>query len=255
MAPQTEADPVALLLQLLVYSGNAISRGPYCLVGKDRHFTNLFGMLAGKTGKARKGLSAGHIRDYMENVDPEWAEHRVRNGMSSGEGLIFRLIRSATPGRESLDLGVTDKRVLLNEQEFFSVLAVMQRPGNTLSPVVRKAWDCAPMLETLVKKDPNRASRAFISIVGHITIDELRDSLDHTSMANGYANRFLFACVDRSKELPLGGDEVDLSELIERTRVVVDTARAVERVMLNDSAKALWCGIYSELSDRDSRAC
>ena len=28
IAPQTEADPVALLLQLLVYSGNAISRGP-----------------------------------------------------------------------------------------------------------------------------------------------------------------------------------------------------------------------------------
>ena len=104
------------------------------------------------------------------------------------------------------------------------------------------------MLETLIKKDPNRASKAFISIVGHITIDELRGSLDHTSMANGYANRFLFACVDRSKELPLGGDDVDLSELIERTRAVVDTARAVERVTMNDSAKALWCEIYSELS-------
>ena len=64
MAPQTEADPVALLLQLLVYSGNAIGRGPYYQVGKDRHFTNLFGMLVGKTAKARKGLSAGHIRDF-----------------------------------------------------------------------------------------------------------------------------------------------------------------------------------------------
>ena len=88
----------------------------------------------------------------------------------------------------------------------------MQRQGNTLSRVIRDAWDCGPVLETLVKKEPNRASKAFISIVGHITIDELRGSLDHTSMANGYANRFLFACVHRSKELPLGGDDVDLSE-------------------------------------------
>ena len=64
MAPQTEADPVALLLQLLVYSGNAIGRGPYYQVGKDKHFTNLFGMLVGNTAKARKGLSAGHIRDF-----------------------------------------------------------------------------------------------------------------------------------------------------------------------------------------------
>ena len=43
IAPQTEADPVALLLQFLVYFGNAIGRGPYFQVGKDRHFTNLFG--------------------------------------------------------------------------------------------------------------------------------------------------------------------------------------------------------------------
>ena len=36
------------------------------LVGKDRHFTNLFGMLVGNTAKARKGLSAGHIRDFYD---------------------------------------------------------------------------------------------------------------------------------------------------------------------------------------------
>jgi len=252
MAPQTEADPVALLLQLLVYTGNAINRGPYCQVGKDRHYTNLYGLLAGLTAKARKGLSAGHIRDYMESVDPEWAEHRIRNGMSSGEGLIFHVRDPVSALRKGvmtvIDPGIPDKRVLLNEHEFYSVLAVMQRLGNTLSGVIRNAWDCAPVLETLVKKDPNRASKAFISIIGHITIDELRGSLDHTSMANGYANRFLFACVERSKELPLGGDEVDLTAFIERTRLVVETARAVERVMLNDSARQLWCAIYSELS-------
>ena len=252
MAPQTEADPVALLVQLLAYSGNAISRGPYCLVGKDRHFTNLFGMLVGYTAKARKGLSAGHIRDFFMRVDPEWAEHRIRTGMSSGEGLIFHVrdpISTLRKGEMTvIDPGVTDKRVLLDEPEFFAVLAVMQRLGNTLSPVIRNAWDCRPVLETLVKKDPNRASDAFISIMGHITNDELRQSLDHTSMANGYANRFLFACVRRTRELPLGGDDVNLTELIERMRAVVETARGVERVTMNDSAKALWCEIYSELS-------
>ena len=67
MAPQTEADPVALLLQLLVYSGNAISRGPYCLVGKDRHFTNLFGMLVGDTGQGAQGpLGRAHPRLHGE---------------------------------------------------------------------------------------------------------------------------------------------------------------------------------------------
>ena len=70
MAPQTEADPVALLLQFLIYGGNAIGRGPYFQVGKDRHYTNLFGLLVGDTAKARKGLSAGHIRDFYMSATP-----------------------------------------------------------------------------------------------------------------------------------------------------------------------------------------
>ena len=98
-----------------------------------------------------------------------------------------------------IDPGVTDKRLLLDEREFFSALAVMQRQGNTLSTVIRDAWDCRPVLETLTKKEPSKATKPFISIVGHITVDELRQSLDHTSMANGYANRFLFCCVRRSQ--------------------------------------------------------
>jgi hypothetical protein len=35
--------------------------------------------------------------------------------------------------------------------------------------------------------------------------DELRQSLDETSMSNGCANRFLFICVRRSRVLPFGG--------------------------------------------------
>ena len=96
IAPQTEADPVALLLQFLIYGGNAIGRGPYFQVGKDRHYTNLFGLLVGDTAKARKGLSAGHIRDFYMTAVPEWAGSCIRTGMSSGEGIIHAHPRSGS---------------------------------------------------------------------------------------------------------------------------------------------------------------
>ena len=252
IAPQTEADPVALLLQLLVYGGNAIGRGPYFQVGKDRHYTNLFGLLVGDTAKARKGLSAGHVRDFYMRIDPEWAEHRIRTGMSSGEGIIHHVRDQVSKLRKGemkvVDSGVTDKRLLIDEREFQSALTVMQRQGNTLSTVIRDAWDCRLVLETLTKKEPTKATRPFISISGHITLDELKESLDRTAMANGYANRFLIAHVHRSQSLPLGGDDVDLSGLVERMRAVIDTARGVERVTMTDSAARLWCEIYPDLS-------
>ena len=252
MAPQTEASPVALLLQFLIYGGNAIGRGPHFRIGDDLHFANLFGMLVGDTSKARKGLSAGHIRKFYTLADPAWAEHCIRSGMSSGEGLIWHVRDKVMAMRKGVlvevDAGIADKRMLLDEREFQSALAVMQRSGNTLSDKVRRAWDCEMVLETMTKNEPVRATKPFFSIVGHITADELKESLDRTEMANGYANRFLFAYVSRSKLLPLGGQRVDLAALAGRAKRAIEAARGIELVAMSPDAEQVWCASYPALT-------
>jgi hypothetical protein len=80
----------------------------------------------------------------------------------------------------------------------------MERHGNTLSPTIRNAWD-GKRLQTLTRNSPLKATGAHVSIIGHITRDELRARLSRTNMANGFANRFIFARVKRSKLLPFGG--------------------------------------------------
>ena len=90
LEPHTEADPVAVLAQLLVAFGNAIGRTPYVQVEADRHHTNLFAVLVGDTAKARKGTSWGHARKVITEADPGW-EPRVMGGLSSGEGLIAQV--------------------------------------------------------------------------------------------------------------------------------------------------------------------
>ena len=84
----------------------------------------------------------------------------------------------------------------------------MERQGNTLSAVLRDAWDHGN-LRTLIKNSPNRASSAHISLIGHVTDDELRRYLDRTEMANGLANRLIFVCAQRSKLLSRGGRAID----------------------------------------------
>ena len=58
----------------------------------------------------------------------------------------------------------------------------MRRDGNTLSVVIREAWDTGG-LHTLTKNDPITATDAHISIIGHITIEELLRHLDETEQA------------------------------------------------------------------------
>ena len=141
--PNTESDPVALLLQYIVSFGNAVGRQPFYQIESDRHFPNLFTVLVGQSAKSRKGTSAGRIRSIFETADPDWARERTLGGMSSGEGVIWAVrdeIRGMRKGvEEIIDAGVNDKRLLLDERELFQALAVLKRGGNILSRVIRDA--------------------------------------------------------------------------------------------------------------------
>src|SRR5262249_53961795 len=114
---------------------------------------------------------------------------------------------------EVIDPGVVDKRLLVVESEFASPLCVMKREGNTLSSLLRLAWETGS-LRSMTKNSPARATGAHISVIGHITRTELCRHLDETETANGFGNRILWVCARRSKVLPEGGslEKVDLAD-------------------------------------------
>lgn len=217
--PHSESDPMALLVQFLVGFGNIVGRRPHFLAEADQHYTNLFVILVGRTSKGRKGVAWGHVRSLFHGVDADWSEGRVFGGLSSGKGPIWCVrdpIMKREPIRESnprrvvgyeeveVDPGESDKRAMIFEPELASPLKVVGREGNTLSPTIRQAWDTG-MLRSLTKNSPARATGAHISIIGHVTRDELRRQIAATELANGFVNRFLWLCVRRSKCLPEGG--------------------------------------------------
>jgi hypothetical protein len=253
--PHTESDPVALLLQYLVSFGSVVGRHPFYFIEAAEHYPNLYTLLAGATAKSRKGTSAQHIRRIMEIADPDWASNNVASGISSGEGIIHAICDQVTRINkkgvvEIVVQGVVDKRLLLDEREFSSALDSMQREGNVVSRVIREAWDCPRILRTLTKHSPTKATEPFISIIGHITVEELRRKLDQVEMANGFGNRFLFACVKRSKRLPHGGnvDPAVLNQLGNATRTAITAAQTHGRMTMTSTAYELWKPIYDEVS-------
>ena len=154
------------------------------------------------------------------------------------------------PVVEIVDEGVPDKRLFAVESEFAGALRAVQRPGNTLSATIREGWDSGN-LRTLTKNDPVTATGAHVCIVGHITDDELRAELTATDTANGFANRFLFVAVKRSKLLPHGGDVADEGEaqaFALRLGELAALARTRHRVGMSQAARAVWEKVYPVLS-------
>jgi hypothetical protein len=255
IAPESEADPVAILIQLLASAGNIVGRRCHYLVESDRHHANLYAVLVGQSSKARKGTSWGRVSAVAKVADHQWAEDRRKGGLSSGEGLINEVRNEVVKwdakakAWEVVDPGVPDKRLMIVEPEFAGALAVMERHGNTLSPLLRRAWD-GDKLSTMTRNNPLTATGAHVSVIAHITEAELRARLTRTDTANGFANRFLFPLVKRSKELPFGGalTEREIFTLGQSLRNNLSRVPDSLCVTMTAGARSLWAGTYSELS-------
>jgi hypothetical protein len=265
--PYTEADRVATLLNTLTAVGNVTGSSAAARVQHDPHPGRLFVAEVGQSSKGRKGTAWSTPRYLLSQVDESWANNRIKSGLSSGEGLIYNVrdpLYKDEPLREGgkakgevtgyqsvmVDAGEEDKRLLIVEPEFASALTVMAREGNILSAVIRQAYDNGK-LSPLTRNNPIKATGAHISIIGHITMEELWERLDDTSKANGFANRFLWVLVKRSKLLPEGAavPDEELGPLVRRLRKVIEFAKKVSIVTRDDKAKKLWAEVYEELSE------
>jgi hypothetical protein len=243
LEPHTEADPVAILSQLLVCFGAAVGRGAFFQVEATRHHPNEFLILVGDSAKARKGSSWDRVWRLLCDADPN-IDKRILTGLSSGEGLIWA-VRDPT----GADPGASDRRLLAVEPEFASVLKATAREISTLSPTLRSAWDGRP-LQLLTRTAPARASEAHISVIGHITATELRHHTKTVELANGFLNRFVLIACRRVRLLPEGGEPDPLhgTGLDRQLKATLDHARTAGQLRPDEHARALWREAYTHLA-------
>jgi len=253
--PETEADPAALLFSFLLAAGHCFGRSPYFLHERNIHRTNLFGLLVGDTASGRKGTSWGWVQDlfFQATQDlPEAYRVRIRSGLSSGEG-VLECMRPPEPpdapeGKEPPPLPPHDPRVFVLEGEFAGILKNFERKGNTLSSILRSAWDGIPI--GTMTRCPITVMEHHLTLLAHVTPTELALLLPQVETANGFLNRFLVVYVERTKSLPEGGSlprEATLP-LAGRLRDAILCARSVEQVERDDDARKVWRAVYEDLA-------
>jgi hypothetical protein len=244
LEPETEADPVAILTQLLVSFGAAVGRGAWYSVEATRHHPNEFLLLVGDSARARKGSSWDRVWRLISDADPTITQ-RILTGLTSGEGLVWA-VRDST----EQDPGARDPRLLAVEPEFASVLKSATREISTLSPTLRSAWDSRP-LQLLTRTAPARATSAHISLIGHITQTELRHHTNTIELANGFMNRLLIIACRRTRLLPEGGNPDPLAGtgLDRFLAATLQHARTAGELRLDQDARALWWDAYARLAE------
>ena len=259
---ESEADPLAVMATTLASGAAAFGRNRFMRVGDTLHHARLMSALVGATARGRKGTSWGPVERTMRAAEsilqsgstlpfPSGLSLRISYGpLSSGEGLI-EAIRDKRGDDDTG--GIDDKRLLVVEGELGAALRACQRQGNTLSTLLRVAWD-GYTLAPLTKRDKIVATDPHVCIVAHITRHELAELLTATDVWNGFANRFLWTVVRRRAEVPFpkAMADDDVQYIAKEFARVIGYAHsregAARELVLSNSAASHWAEVYSELT-------
>lgn len=253
LAPTTEADPVALLADLLASFGWLVRESDasaHLLIGNSRHDARVWPLIVGTTSSGAKGTSRATVQRVIGaaiqrlDVSPQ-----MRAGLSSGEGLI-ESVRDASGDEDSdkFDPGVDDKRLLVIEPEFASVLKRANREGNTLGQVLRGAWDGGTL--AVMNRRALVATNPHVVVIGHISPGELSTAVRSSDVDGGTLNRLLFVCSRRSQRLPDGGNAPErvVTDSATRVAVAVANAQTVGEMEKTVSAQQEWRELYMRLT-------
>lgn len=265
-ADGTEIDPVAVYFQSITAFAAYIGQAKHFYIGEDRHESRFFTAIVGNSSRARKGTSFKPVERAIRKVEDTYNKASksllaksplvIKNGgLSSAEGLIYAVRDESdqVTGKEMKPLweGVDDKRLLIVEGELGSVFKVCQREGNTLSPLLRVAWD-GGTLSPMTKNSRLTATNPHVNIIGHITNYELKSLLSGNDIYNGLVNRMLWACVRRTGKIPFP-KRMDQSKLlniaIRISQAILKTESAdADEIRMSDEAREFWGKLYQELS-------
>ena len=181
--------------------------------------------------------------------------------LSTGEGLAHHVRDESDEERERSQRQNPnepirekgDKRLIILDEEFASGLACTKREGNTLSMGIRCFWDSGDYAP-LTKNNPVTVRGAHISILTHITMQELAVCLGEVQAVNGFGNRFLWVCARRAKLVPLPSrmPDAELAPLQRELWRLVGLAQQRGTMTMTPPAEALWESLYTALSQEHS---
>jgi len=262
---ESEADPAAVLIGFLARYGCTIGPRAHTAVAYQPQRAKLFAVLAGASSKGRKGTSNAPVEAIFKLAESIAADRGFSAGalavvpgpLSTGEGLIARVRDESeetdNEGKPKV-AGVKDKRLLVLSEEMAAAFKASQREGNTLSPIIRTLWDDTDV-EPLTKTNRIKTTGSHISILSHITTQELKASLNSTEIFNGFANRFLWVFVRRQKIVPLPKklDPALEQSFAERLAHAIEHGFYRDAVEMDERAAYAWGsnthrGIYHKLT-------
>ncbi len=160
----------------------------------DKTYLNLYTVLAGKTGDARKSTAIRAAVEFLKAVSTMTSRRaRIMRGIASPEGLVSEMRGlDGMPAWATLDI----------EDEVASVFAKGRKQRN-LIPRLAEVYHLPERLEVNTRQNALCAERPFLSLLGGTTMEWFAASLTTDDVHGGLFNRFAVFCGEPTSPKPV----------------------------------------------------
>jgi len=235
----TEASDNFHLFAFLTGIGSLLGRSVYTQMGRRVH-PNIFLILVGEAGRARKGTALDYVLSLVEAVDPDV---HVTTSVDSSSGFIQDLADAQAVQQQQRKL-FGELRAILSLDEFRQfVEKAGQKATGDITPLLCKAYDLPPKLAVQTRQNPKTVSEPTLSIMAGTSPNYLQN-LSLPDIEGGLGSRLTFVPGDPKprKASPPDPDSTVLNPLKTAVKEIIDhyRERGPTRIDLSKEAKERW---------------
>lgn len=259
----SESSDSAIASTFISYFCTLIGRDVYQWIGDQQQHCRPYTIIAGKSGKGRKGSSQYLVDRIFKRVDdliflkhPLQEPLKVKNGgLYTPEGIANQIrdpMEIKDPkGDSKKDLGIPDKRMLFVEAEFAGIFAQCKGEKSSLSMTIRNYYD-GNNFEQNTRNSPLKATAPHVLWLGHITADELRHRvINSVEISNGFLNRFNIFPMKRERFIPQPQrtDDSVINRLAEKVYdIYMHYKNKTVEICFEEAAGKMWDEHYMEVT-------
>jgi hypothetical protein len=195
MTDVTEAPASYHFFTFMTVAGMLVNRNAYVQWGSDRIYPNLWTMIVGQTGRARKSSTINKGRDILYRTAPDL---QVLSSLATWEGLLLAM------SRKDEEPNLQSEKTLVCMSEFDGFLKKSRNDAiSHLIPELCNIYDCPPEVKNSTKGSPIVVKNPFLSILAGIQPEVLEKSFQTGDVNGGFAGRFIYVYDVSDKEIPI----------------------------------------------------
>jgi putative DNA primase/helicase len=208
-----------------------------------RHYPNLYIVLVGPSGGARKSTALRFGLDLVEAIDSKIA---IAWTLDSREGFLQDLDELGKS--RAHNSGVT---AILRLEELRSLIDKASMEGlRNIVPLLAHAYDCPRSLQVRTRKNPVTVVKPTLSLVAATTWDWLQ-GIRSPDLLGGLGNRMMWVSGEPGAAIPApprpDGERLDTIVRELRRCIAYWRRKGTSEFSFNPSAAKLWETIYGEL--------